>query len=315
MQQVYQDILPLYTVKYYNEHLYRVVKRLCNQSVRFPKEPAASSEPKEHEGKFASALSRAKTVVRDLALCNEWEYFVTLTFDGAKWDRYDERARTKELLQWFQNISRDNPKFRYLLVPEFHEDGAIHYHGLMSGIESAPRPEWWPWDVNLKKKLYKETGRIEYYDHWPQCSFRYGYSSVEAIKDPIAVGFYISKYITKTMADMAGAVGVHTYYRSHGLRRAVEIGWSYLPNATLDSVCKLRNDFFAFGFFRADEFVDAICLCDEVGEMYQSYVISDPVSGEVVAIAGGDDEDIYVQQMIAGFEISGLRVEAVPIGE
>lgn len=307
MQQVFNDMLPLYTIKYYNDHLYRCVKRLFTSS-GVAKRPAAPSDLKEHVGKFDSALSRARTVVRDLALCNNWDYFVTITFDKKKWDRYDYESRTKELMQWFQNISRDNDRFKYLLVPEFHKDGAIHYHGLMSGIDVAARPNWWPWNVNLKKKLYSDTGKIEYYDHWPLCSSRYGYSSVEPVKDPIAVGFYISKYITKTMAEKADMVGVHTYYRSHGLLRSQEIGFSFMPNDYLDSLCKFSNDFYSFGFFRCDEFVDAISLCEEVNEMYKSYVISDPVSGDIICCFGGEEKEEFIQLMLSGFVKSGFDV-------
>lgn len=331
MEQVLEVAVPLYTIKYYNEHLYKVCKRLF--------EPAPTRKLPKYEkaekttGKFDSALSRARNIVRDLALCNDWQYFVTLTFDE-RWYRYSLPERIKEFMQWVQNENKQGKRIRYLLVPEFHKDGAVHFHALMAGIDVARRPDQWPFSVNLKKKAYKQTGDVEYYDHWPQYSARYGFSSVEEIKDPIAVGFYISKYITKSLAEKADFKGVHTYYRSKGLRTAHEVGGVFGTNRFLDGILarvqKQRIEkakrspvpvdvyepkFYETGFFRCDEFVDAICLCDEVNPMYQSYVISDPVSGEIVAVTGGDDDDIYVQQMIAGFEISGLRVEAVPIGE
>lgn len=304
MVAVYEEVAPLYTIKYYNEHLYRVVKRLCD--AHRPISLCDRSRKEDSLTKFDSALSRAKNIVRELALCNEWEYFVTLTFDKAKWDRYDLQARVKELMQWLQNLNKENKRIRYLLVPEFHEDGAVHFHGLMSGIDASARPDWWPYSVNRKADG-------TYYDCWKEYSARYGFSSVEPVRDMVAVGFYVSKYITKSLAEKADFKGVHTYYRSHGLSRAVEIGSTYATNRTLDKACKFSNTFYSFGFFKCDEFVDALCLCDEVEKMFSSYIISDPVSGEIVAITGGDSEDQEVQVMIAAFEVDGYKINAIPL--
>lgn len=191
---VLQQELPLYRIRCYGDYLYRVTKRLFNSE----KSPVIdrSDEPCEKPiGKFDSALSRARNTVRELALCNRWEYFVTLTFD-CRWDRYDLADRLKEFLQWIQNQNKQGSRIRYLLVPEFHEDGAVHFHGLFSGIDSAPRPFYWPESVNRKADG-------SYYDHWPEYSARYGFSSIEPVNDPVAVGFYVSKYITKTLGGMA----------------------------------------------------------------------------------------------------------------
>ena len=64
--------LPLYTVKCYNDYLYRVVKRLFDPR---PSKSAklADEEKPEQVGKFDSALFRAKNTVRELALCNKFD--------------------------------------------------------------------------------------------------------------------------------------------------------------------------------------------------------------------------------------------------
>ena len=43
--------------------------------------------PESAADNLARAQRRARTAVRDLALCNPMAYFVTLTFDAAKGDR------------------------------------------------------------------------------------------------------------------------------------------------------------------------------------------------------------------------------------
>lgn len=77
------------------------------------------------------AMRRARTKVRDIALCTPFKYFVTLTLDKAKVDRYDMDEITKLLNKWLSNQVR-NHGLSYVLVPERHKDGAIHFHGFFN---------------------------------------------------------------------------------------------------------------------------------------------------------------------------------------
>lgn len=78
------------------------------------------------------SMRRARAKLRRLALANHFEYFVTLTLDGAMVDRYDGAAVVKKLNQWCDNMVRRHG-LRYILVPERHKDGAFHFHGFMAG--------------------------------------------------------------------------------------------------------------------------------------------------------------------------------------
>lgn len=306
---VYEEALPLYKIKYYGNSLYRVIKRLSFPSPYYGDDPVPDQPDELPEGKFQSALSRARNTCREYCLCNPWEYFVTLTFDKEKVpDRYDLAGLVKELMQHIQNLNKQGYNIRYVLVPEFHDDGAVHLHGLMSGIPVRPRPDWWPDTVNLKKDG-------TYYDHCPLFSNRYGFSAVEPIRDPLASGFYVSKYINKSLAEKADLKGVHTYYHSRGLQRSSEVGSVFHQSVQLDSACKFENNFFKFGFCRINEFADAVCLCDEVNDMYQSWVISDPVTAEIVSIVGGDTDDPYIQEVLEGFKTNGMRCSVLDIPE
>lgn len=107
-------------------------------------EEAASEKPlplsgtKREKGKKAEgadmerSMRRAKAKLRRLALANDFAYFVTLTLDPAKIDRYDGAAVTRALGQWCDNMVRRHG-LRYILVPERHKDGAFHFHGFMAG--------------------------------------------------------------------------------------------------------------------------------------------------------------------------------------
>lgn len=77
------------------------------------------------------SVRRARAKVRDLALCTDFKYFVTLTLDKSKIDRYDVKEITKKLRVWADNHVRRHG-LAYVLVPERHKDGAIHFHGFFN---------------------------------------------------------------------------------------------------------------------------------------------------------------------------------------
>ena len=79
---------------------------------------------------------RARGRVRRLALANDFRWFVTLTLDPAKIDRYDPQEVVRKLSQWCSNqVKRRGMK--YILVPERHKDGALHFHGFFNDCLEA----------------------------------------------------------------------------------------------------------------------------------------------------------------------------------
>ena len=82
------------------------------------------------------SMRRARAKVRRLALANDFRWFVTLTLDPQKIDRYDAAAVVKKLGQWCSNhVKRHGLK--YILVPERHKDGALHFHGFFNDALQA----------------------------------------------------------------------------------------------------------------------------------------------------------------------------------
>lgn len=95
--------------------------------------PAAREAGKKSEGAdMERSMRRARAKLRRLALANDFDYFVTLTLDPARIDRYDGAAITRALGRWADNMVRRHG-LRYVLVPERHKDGAFHFHGFMAG--------------------------------------------------------------------------------------------------------------------------------------------------------------------------------------
>ena len=101
--------------------------------------PAGRSKGKKSEGDDRlRSMRRARAKVRRLALANEFEWFVTLTLDPAKVDRYDPKAIMQTVNRWLDNMVRRHG-LRYILVPEQHKDGAYHFHGFFAGdLEAVP---------------------------------------------------------------------------------------------------------------------------------------------------------------------------------
>lgn len=93
-----------------------------------------------------SSRIRAKAAVRDIALCNQFDYFFTFTLSSEFVNRYDPVEVGKKVQTFLKNASyRKN--FQYVCVPELHKDGAIHFHGLCK-----------LGNVKIERAIYHRTG-------------------------------------------------------------------------------------------------------------------------------------------------------------
>lgn len=93
--------------------------------------PGESPEDSPSNGPSLRAMRRARAQVRELALCNDFSLFVTLTLDRERVNRYDMAEITGKLNVWLDNNVRRRG-LRYVLVPERHKDGAVHFHGFFN---------------------------------------------------------------------------------------------------------------------------------------------------------------------------------------
>ena len=90
----------------------------------------------KNEEKLDNSISRSKNKIHEYALCNDFQYFVTLTLDKEKMDRSDINEYIKKLGQYIRNIKKiRGEEIKYILIPERHKDGENwHMHGLMKGL-------------------------------------------------------------------------------------------------------------------------------------------------------------------------------------
>lgn len=174
-----------------------------------------------HAFKLDASLRRTRSRVMELALCNPWEHFVTLTLSPENGDRQDLKEFQRALSKWLNNLNyRRGCNIRYLLIPELHADGRTwHMHGLFMGIPAELLRPFSP-DEHLPKRLLSllREGR-EIYD-WPLYASKFGWVTCEAIHSVDACAMYITKYITKGMTGESSRLNQKLYLCSHGLKRS-----------------------------------------------------------------------------------------------
>lgn len=132
-------------------------------------------------------VSRSRTVhmIYDIARANKWEWFVTLTFNPDKVNRYDYTDCTKKLSQWLKNAKKKSSDMKYIVVPELHKDGAYHFHGLFADCE----------ELGFVDSGVSYSGRPVY----NVGSYKLGFTTAMKIDDLSKTCSYLTKYITKEL--------------------------------------------------------------------------------------------------------------------
>lgn len=239
---------PAYTIHQYREDIYKVVAFKGNRDpdVMYVRD---REEQKHNDVKLDSNFSRARSMVLQYALCNPWEYFFTGTLDRAKFNRYDLNTYRSRLMQFILDKRKKyNAKFQVLLVPELHEDGAWHMHGLVHGLPEAVLTTF----DSLALDFLKERGfasstltRLvrEGYLNWPDYMDKFGFCSLAPIRDPVATAFYITKYVSKDLSRRSADLGKHLYFHSRPLQKAVKASDVYYYNSQLEGFCTEDYDF------------------------------------------------------------------------
>lgn len=251
IQQPAELIRPTYTITYFTDAIYKVVK-FKRSEFSLPHIP--SSEHQSYSHKLESSYSRTRRLLLEYALCNSWTYFVTLTLDKTKYDRFDLDKFKKDISQFV----RDQRKkwgfpISYLLVPEQHKDGCWHMHGLLN-LPAAAVVSFAELRANgshVPDKLIDGE-----YSNWPDFQRKFGYCSLGALRSPIGCAFYIQKYISKDLDTNGVAVGKRLLLHSNGLNRAVKHGDIYGGSSYLDSFLTNHYEFCSTGMTKVADGLD-----------------------------------------------------------
>lgn len=228
--------------KYGNRYRLQLHRSLRNAGLEVEEKRRRKKGEYVNTEKLEESIIRTRSRIYELAMCNDWEFFVTLTLDKRKYDRMDLKRYRVDLAQFIRNYNRKHKiNIKYLLIPEEHKDRAWHMHGLLMGLPRA----------HLKEN---ENGYLD----WFAYRDRFGYISIDEIRNKEATSRYITKYITKNLENCVKEVGAHMYYCSRGLKRAVEIkkGVLKLKDASWD----YENDWVKMkwldGKINPDEYID-----------------------------------------------------------
>jgi len=165
---------------------------------KVPKPQTKSDEVRD------DSVRRAKQKVQDISRLNDFSHFITWTLDKAVIDRYSPAEVSKRLQTFLRNQSH-RKGLKYLIIPEYHKDGAIHMHGFISG------------DLDfVESGKFAKNGQTIY--NMPQ--WKWGFSTaIQLDGDTARISNYITKYISK---DFRKIFGNFYYAGGHGLERTPE---------------------------------------------------------------------------------------------
>lgn len=155
-------------------------------------------------------------MIIEYARANNWDWFLTFTFNPELVNSFDYKQCINKLTIWFNNIKkRKAPDIMYLGVPEQHKSGRWHFHVLVSEKNGLDITNV----LQLTESPVKGVFNVN--------AWKYGFSTATAVKDTKRVSTYITKYITKDLIEHTQ--GQHRYFKSNNLERAAEFTYSVEP--------------------------------------------------------------------------------------
>lgn len=159
----------------------------------------------KREESIRCSLSRTRSRIRHICRSFSPTYFFTFTFSSDFVDRYDYDLVSKYMSLFLRRLPDD---VQYIIVPEKHQDGAFHFHGLFS--------DNFPCDFVGKYRVKQKNGSWSVpKDTFHACNFPWGFTAGYYIKSHTAVSFYISKYITKDIISLSKGKKRYWYSKSN----------------------------------------------------------------------------------------------------
>lgn len=164
------------------------------------------------------SAQRCKTELYDILICNDFDFFVTVTFDENEINRLDDSVVRRAWTVFCNNLHRKYPNMYYVAVPEYHKRGGLHFHLLIGGIKFEDLKPVYAYDDKKQRYLYVTKGVCKGDPIYNITVWQYGFSTMTVLRNKDAAKHYISKYITKQHADLR-FFGKKRYYVSRNLRR------------------------------------------------------------------------------------------------
>ncbi len=174
-----------------------------------PFKPYRSDDDKIKDIK--DSLKRAKDKIFEISACNDWDYMVTFTLDKDKVDRYNPDEVQKKFAKWLDNMVQ-RKGLCALIVPELHQDGAIHFHGLINDSLKMKFSDTYkvkgckhPIKASTLRKRGKKPTDDDVKAVYNVVDYKLGFSTAVPLDGNIsAVSFYMTKYATKDLGKIFG---------------------------------------------------------------------------------------------------------------
>jgi hypothetical protein len=171
------------------------------------KEPETAKSDRVRQDSF----KRSKNAIFEIAAANEWSYMVTFTVDKDKCNRYDREAVQKAFSGWLYDMAK-RKGLKALIIPEFHKDKAIHFHGLIN--DSLDMVHSGTYKIEGEKKPVKEstlrrrglsTRDESVKDVFNVKGYKLGFSTAVRLDGNVTrVSYYMTKYCTKDLEKIFG---------------------------------------------------------------------------------------------------------------
>ena len=241
----------------YHDNFYRLI--VMKVPIRSDMYNGKRGSKDMNDEKLENNISRARRNIFQYAMCNEFEYFITLTLDKEKADRYDLDQWAKDLGEWIRNKQKKNlayksEKVEYLLIPETHKDNAWHIHGLIRGLPEN-RLRIFEENEVLPDRMRKMILSGRELKEWSHYTHRFGWNSLERIRDRDSVAKYITKYLTKDISEIKNRKNKKLYYHTRGLKKPIRTYEGTIPASMIPSSSQnfYENDYMKLYDLTADQ--------------------------------------------------------------
>lgn len=258
---IYSDKIFL---KNYGDNIYRLVYIKSCRNKGFEEVDRAPKVYNKNKKSSDTSLARSISHIKDIALCNDFEYFATWTINSELQDRFSLDKVVENMKKDLKAYQRKFKDFKYLYVIEKHENGAFHFHGFIKGVPDSEMILYTKDDYDLSKgnklPLYiiKSIEKGENIYHINFFDERKGFNTFSKIKSKMGSAFYILKYISQEPVRTSEN---QIYFRSRGLKMpSVE---ELKINDNLISLINEKghkNDFGAYYDFNFNDLDDNIKL-------------------------------------------------------
>lgn len=160
------------------------------------------------KSRFTARNRLIETIKANTDFC----FFFTGTFDPKRWDRTNFRELHSSLTRWLRRRG-----IKYILIPEPHKDGSIHFHGFFN---ETIEPYLAQFDLNqrLPKRITDGIKEDREIMNCPDYAKMFGWVSIERIRNLEACAVYVSKYVSKSFDNEKSRFSYHRYFCSKGLK-------------------------------------------------------------------------------------------------